>query len=97
MWLAIVGWHTLAGGAARTRVLGAAWRITERRSGPAVRRALELLLGRETWGKHTLGFEAARLIGVEPARGFFTYYAWFDLALVLDLCWRGGTSLSMSY
>jgi hypothetical protein len=51
-----------------------------------------LLLGRETRVTHTLGFEVARLIGVEPARGFFTHYARFDLAQVLDLCWRVGAS-----
>lgn len=60
------------------------------RTGPEARRALDLLLGRETRETHTLGFEVARLIGVEPARGFLTYYARFDLALVLDLCWRVG-------
>ena len=64
----------------------------ERRASGQARRALDLLLGRETREKHTLGFEIARLIGIESARGFFTYYARFDLALVLDLCWRVGAS-----
>ena len=64
-----------------------------RRSSPAARQALDLLLGRETKETHTLGFEVARLIGVEPARGFFTYYARFDVAFVLDLCRRVGASL----
>jgi hypothetical protein len=32
------------------------------------------------------------MIGVEPARGFLTHYARFDLAQVLDLCWRAGAS-----
>jgi hypothetical protein len=50
------------------------------------------LLGRETREKHALGFEVARLVGAEPARGFFTYYARFDLGLVLDLCWRIGAT-----
>ena len=63
-----------------------------RRSGPEARRALDLLLGRETRERHTLGFEVARLIGVERARGFLTYYARFDLAFVLNLCWRTGAS-----
>jgi hypothetical protein len=53
---------------------------------------LDLLLGRETRERHTLGFEVARLIGLEPARGFITFYARFDLALILDLCWRAGAS-----
>lgn len=60
----------------------------QRRAGPEGRQALDLLLGRETRERHTLGFEVARMIGAEPVRGFFTYYARFDLALVLDLCWR---------
>lgn len=64
----------------------------QRRSSPEAQRALDLLLGRETRETHTLGFEVARLIGVEPARGFFTHYARFDLAQVLDLCWRVGAS-----
>jgi len=64
----------------------------QRRSGPEARRALDLLLGRETRETHTLGYEVARLIGVEPARGFLTYYARFDLALMLDLCWRVGAN-----
>ena len=59
---------------------------------PEARRALDLLLGRETRERQTLGFEVARLIGVERARGFLTYYARFDLALVLDLCRRVGAS-----
>jgi hypothetical protein len=52
-----------------------------------------MLLGRETREKHTLGFEVARTIGVEPARGFLTYYAKFDAAQILDLCWRVGATL----
>jgi hypothetical protein len=64
-----------------------------RRTSPEARRALELLLGRETRETHPLGFEVARLIGLERARGFLTYYARFDLALVLDLCWRVNATL----
>ena len=57
------------------------------------RRALDLLLGRETREAHILGFEIARMIGVEPARGFVTFFARFDLSLILDLCWRVGATL----
>jgi hypothetical protein len=64
-----------------------------RRTSSAARRALDLLLGRETRERRWLGFEVARLIGAEPARGFLTFFARFDLALVLDLCWRVGISL----
>jgi hypothetical protein len=62
----------------------------KRRTSAEARRALDLLLGRETRERQNLGFEAARLVGVERARGFLTYYARFDLALVLDLCGRVG-------
>ncbi len=64
----------------------------ERRMSQEARRALDLLLGRETRERHTLGFEVARLVGAEPVRGFFTYHARFDIGLVLDLCWRVGVS-----
>jgi hypothetical protein len=63
-----------------------------RRNDPAARRSLDLLLGRETREAHAVGFEVARIIGAEPARGFLTYYARFDSALLLDLCWRIGAS-----
>ncbi len=65
----------------------------ERRRGPEAARALDLLLGRETREAYALGFEVARRLGLEPARGFITYYARFDLALLLDLCARVGASL----
>ncbi len=65
----------------------------ERRSSPEARRALDLLLGRETREAYKLGFEAARTIGVEPARGFLTTFARFDPAQMLDLCWRVGASM----
>ena len=64
----------------------------ERKTNPDAHRALDHLLARETRERHALGCEVARLIGAEPARGVFTYFARFDLALVLDLCWRVGAS-----
>jgi len=63
------------------------------RTQKAARRALDLLLGQETKEKHTLGFEVARLIGVEPQRGFLTYHVRFDVGYILNLCWRIGASL----
>jgi hypothetical protein len=62
----------------------------ERRTGPEARRGLDLLLGRETREQQTIGFETARVIGVERARGFLTYYARFDGAQVLGLCSKVG-------
>jgi hypothetical protein len=62
----------------------------ERRSSPPARRALDLLLGRETRERFALGFEVARILGAEPARGFMTFFARFDLGLLLWLCSRVG-------
>jgi hypothetical protein len=60
--------------------------------GPEAQRALDLVLGRETREKHMLGYEVARILGAEPAHGLLTYYARFDLALILHLCARVGVS-----
>ncbi len=58
----------------------------DRRQGPEARRALDLILGRETREVKNVGLEVSRLIGAEPTRGVFTYFARFDPALILDLC-----------
>lgn len=65
----------------------------DRRTSPAARRGLDLLLAHETLPAHTLGFEVARTLGLERAGGFFTYFARYDVGLVLDLCRRIGASL----
>lgn len=65
----------------------------ERRSSTAARRGLDLLLAHDTLQAHALGYEVARSIGVERGRGFFTYFARYDVGLMLDLCWRIGASL----
>lgn len=57
-----------------------------RRFSEEARRALDLILGRETREKRDVGFSVARIIGLEPHRGYLTYFAKFDLALLLDLC-----------
>lgn len=59
---------------------------------PEALRGMDLLLGRESHEAHTLGFETARQLGAEPARGFLTYYARFDLLQILGLCARTGAS-----
>jgi hypothetical protein len=64
-----------------------------RRGSEQARRALDLLLGRETRERSNLGFEVARLIGIERPRGFLTFFARFDPAQIIDLCWRVGASL----
>lgn len=62
----------------------------ERHAGPEMRRGLDLLLGRETREVRAIGYDLARTLGAEGARGTLTYYARFDLAQVLDLAWRAG-------
>ena len=62
----------------------------ERAQSPAARRALDLLFGRETREAHVFGFETARLLGAEPATGMLTFFARFDVALMLDLAGRVG-------
>jgi len=64
-----------------------------RRIDPSARRGLDLLLAHEHRQAHTLGFEVARLIGVEPPRGAFTYFKRYDVAQIMDLSWRIGASL----
>ena len=49
-------------------------------------------MARETRERQNLGFEVARMIGTESAHGFLTYYARFDVAMILDLCWRIGAT-----
>ena len=63
-----------------------------RARGNEARRALDLLLGRETRERSHVGFEVARTIGIEESTGFITYHARFDLAHVLKLCTRIGAS-----
>lgn len=65
---------------------------SQRRKSEIAHQALDLLLARETREKHTIGFEIARIIGVEPISGFFTHFAKFDVAFLLHLCWRIGVS-----
>jgi hypothetical protein len=64
-----------------------------RRTSPAARRGLDLLLAHEHRPAQTLGFEVARIIGAEPPRGGFTYFKRYDVAQILDLCWRISASL----
>lgn len=65
-----------------------------RRKSSEARRSLDHLLGRETRERHYLGFEVARLIGAEPATGFITYYARFDVSHILKLVTRVEASTS---
>jgi hypothetical protein len=64
----------------------------ERRHQAPARKALDHILARETRERQHLGFEIARIIGVEPSRGWTTYFARFDLGLLVNLCWRIGAT-----
>ncbi len=63
-----------------------------RRRDDTTRQALDLLLQRETRDEWALGTEVSRLCGVERASGFFTFYARFDLAFILDIASRAGAT-----
>jgi hypothetical protein len=76
-----------------TAVVSALALHPRRRTSPAARRGLDLLLAHEQRQAHTLGFEVARIIGAEPPRGGFTYFREYDVAQILDLSWRVGASL----
>jgi hypothetical protein len=62
----------------------------QRRSSHHAHRALDLLLGRETRERYALGYEVGRTLGAEPAAGFLTFFARFDLGLLLSLCSQVG-------
>jgi hypothetical protein len=64
----------------------------KRRRESEAQQALDHLLGRETRERGNLGFNVARIIGVEPHRGGLTYHAKFDPALILDICSKVGAS-----
>ena len=59
----------------------------------AARRGVDLLLRRETRDEWAIGTETSRLLGADPATGFISFYARFDLAFVLDIASCIGVSL----
>ncbi len=56
------------------------------------KRALDLILGTTSKLRTSLGFIIARLIGLEKSFGRITFMAKFDIAHILNLCWRVGVS-----
>ncbi len=62
------------------------------KNGLEANRALDMLLAQERFESSSLGFEAARLVGAEKMRGFFTHYAHNDPALLLALSCRIGAT-----
>jgi hypothetical protein len=66
----------------------------QRKGAEQARRGLDHLLSRETRDAASLGFDTARLLGFEEARGALTFYAAFDPALILGLCARLGVGIA---
>lgn len=67
-------------------------RHPELRTSDAARSAMDVLLQRETRDEWALGSELSRLLGVEKASGFATFYARHDLAFMLELTSLTGIS-----
>lgn len=61
-----------------------------RRTSDATRLGLGHLLAAATRQEWSLGWEVARMLGLEAARGRLTFYARMDLAFLLDLASRCG-------
>jgi hypothetical protein len=92
----IAGYRRLPGSAGcRANTTGALAALAfhpERARSEAARIPLDLLLQRETRDEWALGWEVARLTGLEAPTGFVTFYARFDLAFVLELAARCGAA-----
>jgi hypothetical protein len=92
----IAGYRRLPGsGGCRANTTGALAALAfhpTRAVSEAARAPLDLLLQRETRDEWALGWEVARLTGIEPPAGFITFYARFDLAFVLELAARCGAA-----
>jgi hypothetical protein len=58
------------------------------------KRALDLILGTTSKIRIDLGFMIARLIGLESSIGQITFMAKFDIAYILNLCWRVGVNIN---
>jgi prenyltransferase beta subunit len=57
---------------------------------------MDLLLSRVSFDRQPLGYEVARQIGIEKTQGFFTYFAKFDLSVILQLASQLGVSIEDS-
>lgn len=64
-----------------------------RKKDTKIRRGLDVLLGRQTYDRYCMGYNAARCIGVEPSSGFFSYFAYHDIVIIAELVVRFGGGL----
>ena len=62
------------------------------RSSNEAKKALDLILGTNLKLRSNLGFTIARLLGLEKSIGQITFMAKFDIAHILNLCWRIGAT-----
>jgi hypothetical protein len=92
----IAGYRRLPGSrgcrANTTGALAALALHPKRARSDAARVPLDLLLQRETRDEWAVGWEVARLVGLEQPAGFITFYARFDLAFLLELVGRCGAA-----
>jgi hypothetical protein len=65
----------------------------KRHQSKEAKRALDLILGTASKIRIDLGFMIARIIGLESSLGQITFMAKFDIAHILNLCWRVGVSI----
>ncbi|MBN1802192.1 MAG: hypothetical protein JW891_11835 [Candidatus Lokiarchaeota archaeon] len=65
----------------------------QKRKSNIARQALDLLLGTDMKQRSSLGFFVARILGLERSIGRITFMARFDIAHLLNLCWRIGASI----
>jgi hypothetical protein len=88
----VPGYRRLAGSsgcrASTTAVVACLAFHPVRRTSAVTKMALGHLLAAATREEWSLGWEVARLLGLEPPRGRFTFYARVDLAFLLDLATR---------
>jgi prenyltransferase beta subunit len=64
----------------------------KRRNSNEAKRALDLILSTNLKLRSNLGFTVARLLGLEKSIGQITFMAKFDIAHILNLCWRVGAT-----
>ena len=65
---------------------------SKRRRSKEAQKALDLILSTDMKLRMSMGFNLARLIGLEKSIGMITYMAKFDIAHLLNLSWRVGAN-----
>ncbi|MFX1274710.1 MAG: hypothetical protein ACFFBP_04805 [Promethearchaeota archaeon] len=68
----------------------------KRKNSGEAKKALDLILSTDMKLRTSMGFNIARLMGLEKSIGMITFMAKFDIAHLLNLCWRIGASVEDS-